>query len=306
MTSIASPAETATHDAPHWASALYILLGASVWGIAWYPYRLLNGWGLGSLLASSMTGAAAAIVAAVALRRHFHTFRWSWLIPALGLAAGVTNAGFVWGTVHGTIMRVLLLFYLTPLWTALLARLWLHERLGARGAALLVVALFGAGLMLGAGNAGVPWPGTSAEWAGLVAGVTFAWNNVLARLASQRLPAMRAELRTVVVFAGCAVVGLPAAIWLEGGQGAPAALAAPGVWLLVGGMAAVLVTGNAMVQRGLQRLSANRAALLMLFEIVVAAVSSAWLTAERLSAQEMAGGACIILAGALSALARRG
>ncbi|MDC6239591.1 EamA/RhaT family transporter, partial [Ralstonia solanacearum] len=89
-------------------------------------------------------------------------------------------------------------------------------------------------------------------------------------------------------------------------QGAPAALAAPGVWLLVGGMAAVLVTGNAMVQRGLQRLSANRAALLMLFEIVVAAVSSAWLTAERLSAQEMAGGACIILAGALSALARRG
>lgn len=55
MTSIASPAETATHDAPHWASALYILLGASVWGIAWYPYRLLNGWGLGSLLASSMT-----------------------------------------------------------------------------------------------------------------------------------------------------------------------------------------------------------------------------------------------------------
>lgn len=69
--------------------------------------------GLGSLLASAMTGAAATIVAAVALRRHFHTFRWSWLIPALGLVAGVTNAGFVWGTVHGTVMRVLLLFYLT-------------------------------------------------------------------------------------------------------------------------------------------------------------------------------------------------
>ncbi|MGD7293634.1 DMT family transporter, partial [Ralstonia pseudosolanacearum] len=82
MTSIASPAQAATHDASQWTSALYILVGASVWGISWYPYRLLAGWGLGSLLASAMTGAAATIVAAVALRRHFHTFRWSWLIPA--------------------------------------------------------------------------------------------------------------------------------------------------------------------------------------------------------------------------------
>ncbi|MHA6822081.1 DMT family transporter [Ralstonia pseudosolanacearum] len=305
MTSIASPAQAATHDAPQWTSALHILIGASVWGISWYPYRLLAGWGLGSLLASAMTGAAAAIVAAVALRRHFHTFRWSWLIPALGLVAGVTNAGFVWGAVHGTVMRVLLLFYLTPLWTALLARLWLHERLGARGAAQLVVALSGAGLMLGAGNAGMPWPGTAAEWAGLVSGLTFACNNVLARLVGQRQPTMRAELRTVVVFAGSALVGLPAAVWLEGVQAVPDALATSDVWLLVGGMAAVLVAGNTMVQRGLQRLPANRAALLMLFEIVVAAASSAWLTAERLSAQEMAGGACIILAGVLSGLSRR-
>jgi len=55
----------------------------------------------------------------------------------------------------------------------------------------------------------------------------------------------------------------------------------------------------------LQCLPANRAALLMLFEIVVAAASSALLTAERLSPHEMLGGACIILAGALSGLLRR-
>ncbi|XHO04902.1 hypothetical protein ACEQUB_01797 [Ralstonia syzygii] len=177
--------------------------------------------------------------------------------------------------------------------------------MGARGAALLVVALSGAGLMLGAGNAGVPWPGTPAEWSGVVAGLAFACNNVLSRLAGQRLPTMRAELRTVVVFTGCAVVGLPAAVLLDGVQAAPDALAMADVWLLVGGMATVLVAGNAMAQRGLQRLPANRAALLMLFEIVVAAVSSAWLTSERLSAQEMAGGACIILAGVLSGLSRR-
>ncbi|MDE2204877.1 MAG: EamA family transporter [Burkholderiaceae bacterium] len=305
MTSIASSADTATHHEPQWAAALFILLGASVWGIAWYPYRLLAAWGLGGMLASSLTGAAAAVLAAVALRRHFATFQWSWVIPALGLAAGVTNAGFVWGTVHGTVMRVLLLFYLTPVWTALLARMWLHERLGWRGGMLLTLALAGAVMMLWSGEAGTPWPGSSAEWAGLIAGLAFACNNVLSRLAGQRHPTMRPEMRTVVVFTGCALVGFPAALLFDGVHAAPDALAQGGTWLLLIAMAGVLVGGNALVQRGLQRLHANRAALLMLFEIVVAAVSSALLTAERISMREMAGGACIILAGALSALSPR-
>ena len=312
MTTIASsapssgtPADSAAHNEPQWAAALFILLGASVWGISWYPYRLLAGWGLGSMLASSMTGAAAAVLAAVVLRRHFPTFQWSWVIPALGLAAGITNAGFVWGTVHGTVMRVLLLFYLTPVWTALLARLWLHERLGWRGGVLLALALSGAVMMLWSGEAGTPWPGSAAEWAGLIAGLAFACNNVLSRLAGQRHPTMRPEMRTVVVFTGCALVGFPAALLFDGVHAVPAALSQGSTWLLLVGMACVLVCGNAMVQRGLQRLPANRAALLMLFEIVVAAVSSALLTAERLSPQEMAGGACIILAGALSGLSRR-
>ncbi|KHK58429.1 hypothetical protein PI87_01305 [Ralstonia sp. A12] len=312
MTTIASsapssgtPADSATHYEPQWTAALFILVGASVWGISWYPYRLLAGWGLGSMLASSVTGAVAAVLAAVVLRRHFPTFQWSWLIPALGLAAGITNAGFVWGTVHGTIMRVLLLFYLTPVWTALLARFWLHERLGWRGGALLALALAGAMLMLWSGQAGTPWPGSPAEWAGLIAGLAFACNNVLSRLAGQRHPTMRPEMRTVVVFTGSALVGLLAAILFDGVHAVPAAIAQTNTWMLLLGMACVLVGGNAMVQRGLQRLPANRAALLMLFEIVVAAVSSALLTSERLSVQEMVGGACIILAGALSGLSRR-
>ena len=309
MTTIASStpsADGAVHREPQWTAALFILLGASVWGISWFPYRLLAGWGLGSMLASSMTGACAAVLAAVVLRRHFRTFQWSWVILALGVAAGVTNAGFVWGTVHGTVMRVLLLFYLTPVWTALLARLWLHERLGWRGGALLALALSGAVLMLWSGQAGTPWPGTAAEWAGLIAGLAFACNNVLSRLAGQRHPTMRPEMRTVVVFTGCALVGMPAAMLLDGVHAVPTEpFAQLNTWALLLGMACVLVGGNVMVQRGLQRLPANRAALLMLFEIVVAAVSSALLTSERLSAQEMVGGVLIILAGALSGLSRR-
>ena len=69
---------------------------------------------------------------------------WGQLLrtPALWvlvLAAGTTNATFNWGVTIGDVVRVVLLFYLMPLWAVLLARLLLGEpltrrRRAARGA----------------------------------------------------------------------------------------------------------------------------------------------------------------------------
>ena len=39
------------------------------------------------------------------------------------LAAGTTNATFNWAVTLGDVVRVVLLFYLMPLWAVLLARL---------------------------------------------------------------------------------------------------------------------------------------------------------------------------------------
>lgn len=299
-----SPPNHAAHGGSL-AATLSILFGASIWGIAWYPYRLLAGWGLGGLMASAMTGAVAALIGLIVFRRSLHTFRWSWVMLAIGVASGVTNAGFVWGAVNGHVMRVLLLFYLTPVWTALIARWMLGEKLNWSGFSLIALALFGAGLMLWTPEVGVPLPTTAAEWAGLIGGVGFAFNNVLSRLAAQRHPEMQAQLRAIVVFAGCLAVGLPASLLLQPGaiQVAPVNLW-PVVALTVG-LATVLISCNAVVQFGLQRLPANRVSLLMLFEIVIAAVSSWWLATETLTLKETTGGMCIIAAGALSGLVHR-
>jgi drug/metabolite transporter (DMT)-like permease len=286
-------------------SSLSILLGASVWGIAWFPYRLLNGWGLGGMSAAALVSCTAALISLIAFRRQLSGMRASWLFVAIGLAAGVTNAGFVWGSVNGHVMRVLLLFYLTPVWTALFARIFLGERLSAAGLLLVALALFGAGLMLWTPEVGVPLPGNAAEWSGLVGGMGFAVNNVLSRRAGQRFPDMDARLRTVVVYVGCTVVGVPCALFLEAGNVVLAPGATVSAGMLVLGLAAVLVVSNSVVQYGLQRLPANRVSLLMLFEIVVAAVSAWWLATETLSWKEAGGGLCIVAAGALSGLVHR-
>jgi hypothetical protein len=52
----------------------------------------------------------------------------------LVLAAGTTNATFNWAVTIGDVVRVVLLFYLMPLWAVLLARLLLKERLTRAGA----------------------------------------------------------------------------------------------------------------------------------------------------------------------------
>jgi drug/metabolite transporter (DMT)-like permease len=223
----------------------------------------------------------------------------------LGLAAGVTNVGFVWGAIHGEVMRVLLLFYLTPAWTALFAHFILHERLNWSGGALAALSLLGAALMLWSPKLGVPLPANAAEWAGLIGGMGFAMSNVLVVKTSRVLPHMKPEMRTAVIFAGAALFGALTSCF-EPMSAAPAGEHLARVVLLVLALGVVLGSNNMLVQYGLARVPANRASIIMLFEIVVTALTSWLFAGETPGPREWAGGACIVLASLLSSWVHRG
>lgn len=283
---------------------LAILIGASVWGVIWYPLRTLASFGLTGTAAGAATSAAGCLFVLLLRRRSIATVRWHWILPMLGLAAGVTNIGFVWGAIHGEVMRVLLLFYLTPAWTAIFAHFILHERLSWSGAALAGLSLLGAVMMLWSPRLGVPLPGSAAEWAGLVAGMGFAMSNVLVVKTSRVLPQMKPEMRTAVIFGGAAIFGALASCFeplpaLHAGE--PVAR----VVLLVLVLGLLLSSNNMLVQYGLARVPANRASIIMLFEIVVTALSSWLLAGETPGPREWAGGACIVLASLLSSWVHR-
>lgn len=291
------------------APALAILIGSSVWGLAWFPYRCLAQWGVAAVPAQMATAGVALLLLTLVYRRSLATLRWSWLLAGVAFAGGATNVAFVWGTTHGHVMRVLLLFYLTPVWTALFAHWLLGERVGLRGVGLIALALGGAGLMLWSPTLGWPVPNNPGEWAGAIAGAAFALNNVLLRRVSQALPDVRAEMRSWTLYLGCVVGGLLVLPFDGGADTARAAVSA-----LTSGAAAVSVAAvalalgctialtNVVVQFGLARVPANQAALIMLFEIVVAAISSWWLASEALGARDIAGGLCIVAAGVLSGI----
>ena len=271
---------------------LSLLTGATVWGLIWHPYRELEGMAVSAVLAATVTYFVAFVLGVPLFRRQLAGFRPTWMLAAIALAAGGCNLGYVLATVHGEVMRVLLMFYLAPLWTVLLARLLLKEKVSLPGTAVIALSLAGAAVMLWQPRLGMPLPEKGAEWLGLAAGFLFALANVLIRKAHD----LSIEIKSMAVFAGVVTVGL-LVLPFESSPIVPPPLAG---WLLVGVVGLVLLATNLFVQYGLTHTPANQAIVIFLFELVVAALASWWLAGEAMTAKEWAGGVMIVAASLFS------
>ena len=183
-----------------------LLAGATIWGLIWHPYRTLEGMAVSPALGATLTYFVAFLLGLGLFRRQLAGFRPGWMLAMIGLVAGGCNLGYVLATVHGEVMRVLLLFYLAPLWTVLLARLLLGEKVSLPGTAVIGLSLAGAVVMLWQPSLGLPLPENGAEWLGLAAGFLFASANVLIRKAQE----LSIEVKSMAVFAGVVVAGLAA------------------------------------------------------------------------------------------------
>ena len=147
-----------------------LLCGAVVWGLIWYPYRVIEAAGMGGVTATGITYGLAFLFGLLPMWPVVRTIRPSFWLLLLALSAAGTNIGYVLGTLDGVVMRVLLLFYLSPLWTVLLSRALLGERLSRAGAGVIGLSMAGAIVMLWQPALGFPWPACGAEWMGLGAG----------------------------------------------------------------------------------------------------------------------------------------
>lgn len=271
-----------------------LLNAAAVWGLLWYPYRVLAQQGISgeiATLATYLIALAFGLLVAGPVWREWRAAGW-WGV-ALTLAAGWTNLGYVLAMLGGEVMRVLLLFYLAPLWTVLLARMLLGERLTGHGYAIIALSLGGAFAMLWQPTAGWPLPQNRAEWIGLTAGMAFAVTNVLVR----RTQHLSINFKSVSVWFGTSLL-TALALLLQGGVEQPT-LPLDAWWLMIA-VGLVLCATSIAVQYGLTNLPANQAIILFMFELVVAALSAYFLAGEAMGRGEIVGALLIAAASLFS------
>ena len=161
-----------------------LLFGAVCWGVIWYPYRIMQENGISGVVSSFYTYVIAVSLFAVIFHKHWRTaINQPNMIVWLAIIAGWTNLSYVLAIIDGEVMRVMLLFYLSPLWTLIMAHFWLKERTNKRGIAVIALSLIGAFVMFWKEGAW-PLPNNKAEWLALSSGFGFAMTNVITRHAS--------------------------------------------------------------------------------------------------------------------------
>jgi drug/metabolite transporter (DMT)-like permease len=271
-----------------------LLVAGLLWGLTWMPFRYFGTQGLNGL---TFTLTAYGIIGALVLP-WLILRRGDWrpqakTVALIALTGGGANVCFTSALMAGEVVRVMLLFYLAPVWGVLGGRLVFGEPITRLRVAAVVAAIFGAFLLLG-GPGIFDTPPTWVDALALASGLLYASQNIFA-LAADRTPMV---VKALSIYVGCGA--LAAVLVLVTGQSLPALsptllaqlLAFAGIWMML----AMLLTVY-----GVSYLEAGRSAILLVFELVAAVVSAMWIGGERLDGLEWIGAALITSAALLEA-----
>lgn len=272
-----------------WLPIFSLLFGAFVWGIIWYPYRLMANAGVSGIYSSFYVFI---LTIAIALPYFFITKKkvpiWSKDFWLLALVAGYTNISYVLAVIDGEVVRVMLLFYLSPVWTIFLAHFMLNEDTQKRHYIAVFISLIGAFIMFWEPDYLIHLDSKS-DWLALSSGLGFAITNVMTRKHEH----MTVNQKALAIWLGVIVVAM-ICIMFDKNALPTLDFFRPVDAAIMMAIALSLFLSTLLVQFGVTQIKAVEASSFFLFEIVVAAISSYFLVGESIAFNEWLGGIFII------------
>ncbi|MEM7424856.1 MAG: DMT family transporter [Pseudomonadota bacterium] len=275
-------------------------LSASIWGLFWLPLREIDAQGLSgpwTVVVINLFPLLFFLPVAIARRKSIsENFR------SLAILSALMSAGLIFymlGLVYTSIMRATLLFYMTPVWSTLFAIVLLSERVIWQRWAAIVIGFAGLFLMLSAkGSAGGSL--NIGDVMGFAAGIFWGAGAAYSRLRDDLPPADTSACIFFISFVLALVLIWPLS---EG----PLAVPEWSAWLAATPVAAafsilIFLPTLYIIIWCTQHLSPGRVGILMMSEVLVAAISAPVLAGELLTAQEWIGGILIVGAGVLEVL----
>lgn len=272
-----------------------LLLAATMWGIVWIPLRWLEQQGLQGLSLTWLVYAGTLIYIVPILARRFAELAVSpGLLLGILLCSGWCNTAFILAILEGEVVRVILLFYLSPVWSTLLARFVLKEAISGRAYLVIVLAIAGAMIMLWSPQIGFPWPQSGADWLAISSGFAFAMTNMFINKAS------RTSVPVKMIMSWLGVMVVTSTFLLVTPSEFSVSNTLPALFAMLTGML-LIAPMTAAVVYGVTHMPIHRSAVILLFEVVASVVSTYLLIEERLSVAEWVGGCIVVFAAYLAA-----
>jgi len=271
-----------------------------VWGVFWMPLREMQAAGLDPVWSVGVFFALPGLLFLPLLPFRLKPLaRGGAGLQATAFLAGVSIALYALSVVYTEVIRAILLYYLTPVWSTLLARVFLGERITPTRCVAVAMAL--AGLLVITGiDSGVPLPRNVGDWLALASGFLWAGAAVRLRLDHGSNPldisASFFLWATLVIFAA-GLVRL-----LTGVAPLPDQAALSQVLWLAPIILFLVTTGILAAMWGPMHLDPGLVALLFMTEITVGTVTAALWAGEPFGPREMLGVALITGAALIEAV----
>ncbi|ABD81149.1 DMT family transporter [Saccharophagus degradans] len=275
--------------------AVVILFAASIlWGLTWIPLKFFQSVGIeGVWLLLVTQGLLASAFLRVSFKPQYFVSHWKPLL-AITFFGGGAILFFTLALMYGEIIRVMVLFYLLPVWGVLGGRLFLGERIDLIRGVCVAAAVSGALLILG-GFEIFNTPPTWLDVIALLSGLFFAANNIMFR-AVETVPV---NTKLWLMFIGC--TSMAAMLIAFGVQHEPPQ-ASQFHWLMLAGYALTwLLLANLGSQWAVTQLEAGRSSIIIIMELVAAVISALLIAGESLSPMEWVGCALVVVAALLEA-----
>jgi drug/metabolite transporter (DMT)-like permease len=262
---------------------LALFVGSIGWGLTWIPLKYISGNGLHSTyLVLFAFGTGSLILLPWVIRQYKHWKQYIGLMLAIALAGGVANVSFQTAIAHGDVVRVMILFYMLPVWSVIGGRLFLNEAIDTTRLFSIILCLLGGSLILDVFN--TSWQELSwIDLLALMAGIGLASTNLLFRYSTQ----VTLLSKVAFTFIGCFILMSLTLIVLPVTDPLPG-IEVIGLAMLYGGIGLTAVT--TVTQWGVTQVDSGRAAVIIVTELFVAVFSATLILSDNLSIMEIIGG----------------
>ena len=270
---------------------LIIFLASSFWGVLWVPMRHIEAMGLSGLWVVVLFHFLPAFAMLPLIVRTAPSSGSDWRRAAVaGTLMGAGFALYALGLVVASVTKTVILFYMTPIWSTVIAYFVLRERAGWGRWLAIAAALVGCALVTGVSRDELRFdPG---DLLGLLSGLFWALGSVMIR----RYDGLNFVHVSFLQYLFGGIMALLAALYL--GDPIPqlnAFLQAISPAFLAS--VVVFLPSVLLIFRIMQYVSPGLVGILMLSEALVAAVSAAFWLGETLSSTQWIGVSAILTTG---------